>query len=115
MLQLWKQALIGLLAATLAASPAFAYDLGSVEVDQEQITRDPTSGETFVDAVVARPLGLLSMVIGTGAFILSLPFSVTSGSADHAAQVLVQTPTRFTFKRPMGRFASCEDQPELCK
>ena len=115
MFQLWKQTLIGLLAATLAASPAFAYDLGSVEVDQEQITRDPTSGETFVDAVLGRPLGLLSMVVGTGAFIVSLPFSIPSGTADYAAKVLVQTPTRFTFKRPMGRFASCEDQPELCK
>ena len=115
MLQLWKQALIGLLAIALAASPAFAYDPGSEEVDQEQMVRDPSTNETFVDAVVGRPLGLFSMVIGTGAFILSLPFSITSGTTDHAAKVLVQTPTRFTFKRPMGRFASCEAQPDLCK
>jgi hypothetical protein len=111
----YKAVLVGLLALTLATGPALGYDPKSVEQDQEQSQRQPTSGEMFLDAVVGRPLGLFAMVLGTAAFVISLPFTLPSHSADEAAKTLVNVPTRFTFKRPLGRFASCEDQPELCQ
>jgi len=103
-----KTAVIGLLALILSAGPVLAYD-------QEQVTREPNGGEMFVDAVVARPLGLFAMVVGTATFIISLPFTLPSHSADAAAKMLVSSPTQFTFKRPLGRFISCAEQPDFCK
>lgn len=108
MIQSVKTAVIGLLALMLSAGPVLAYD-------QEQVVREPNGGEMFVDTVVARPLGLFSMVIGTAAFIISLPFTLPSHSADSAAKMLVSSPTQFTFKRPLGRFISCDEQPDFCK
>ncbi len=111
----WKKTVVALLALILTAGPVLAYDSKSVEIDQEQAPRQPSSGEMFADALVGRPLGLVATVLGTAAFVISLPFSLASHSTDEAAKKLVSTPARFTFKRPLGRFASCEDQPEICK
>ena len=108
MTRLWKTLLIGLMAFGLSAGPVMAYD-------REQAPRERASGEAFADAVVGRPLGVLGMVLGTAAFVVSLPFTLASGSSDEAAEKLVRAPTRFTFKRPLGRFVSCDEQPEFCK
>lgn len=97
-----------LLAFSVTAGQAMAYD-------PEQITRDPTPAEMFADATVARPLGLLGMVFGTAAFMVSLPFTVTSHSTDQAVKALLREPTTYTFKRPLGRFVSCEEQPDFCR
>jgi hypothetical protein len=104
----FKNALVGLLALVLSGGPVLAYD-------QEQAPREPNGAEMFVDAVVGRPLGLVATVFGVGAFVISLPFTLTSHSADSAAKALVNAPAKFTFKRPLGRFISCDEQPDLCK
>jgi hypothetical protein len=105
----WKALLIGLLALSLSAGPVLAYE------DQEQATRQPRGEEMMVDAFVARPLGIFAMVLGVVTFVVSLPFTLPSGSADSAAKALVKAPTTFTFKRPLGRFLSCEEQPAMCR
>jgi hypothetical protein len=97
-----------LLAFMVTTGQAMAYD-------QEQMTRDPTPAEMFADAAVGRPLGLLAMAFGTAAFVVSLPFTLTSHSTDQAAKTLVREPTNYTFKRPLGRFISCEEQPDFCR
>jgi hypothetical protein len=56
------------------------------------------------DLVIARPLGIVSIVVGGAAFIASLPFALTSGSVRNTADLLVGQPFRFTFKRPLGEF-----------
>ena len=56
-----------------------------------------------------------AMVLGTAAFVVSLPFTITSHSTDEAAKTLVRAPTAYTFKRPLGRFISCTEQPDFCK
>jgi hypothetical protein len=104
----WKSLLAGILALVLTAGPVLAYD-------QEQSRRDPSTGEMFIDAAVGRPLGLFAMVLGTAAFVVSLPFTMTSHSTDEAARTLVRGPTTYTFKRPLGRFISCSEQPDFCK
>ena len=53
--------------------------------------------------------------MGTAAFVVSLPFTITSHSTDEAAKTLVRAPTTYTFKRPLGRFISCTEQPDFCK
>jgi hypothetical protein len=104
----WKMLVSGVLALMITAGPVLAYD-------QEQSNRDPSPGEAFIDAAVGRPLGLLSMVGGIAAFVVSLPFTIPSHSTDQAAKALVRIPTEHTFKRPLGRFISCQEQPDFCK
>jgi hypothetical protein len=112
----WKALLIGLLTLALSAGPVLAYDPAqTVTYDQEQAGRDPSGAEMFADTLMARPLGLLAMVLGVATFVVSLPFTLPSGSADSANKALVRAPTVFTFKRPLGRFVSCEEQPEMCR
>jgi hypothetical protein len=72
-----------------------AYDTGGEEASPESM---------MGDALVARPLGFLSMVVGSALFVVSLPFSALGGNTGEAAQKMVVTPAKFTFKRPLGEF-----------
>ena len=112
----WKLGRLGLFALVLLAVQAAAFGQTlPMSYDQEQALRQPNGSEMFVDAVVARPLGLFAMAIGGVTYVLSLPFTLPSHSADSAANGLVVDPTKYTFKRPLGRFISCDDQPDFCK
>jgi len=66
---------------------------------------EPGSGEVMIaDALVARPVGLVAMVVGSAVYVVSLPFSLLGGNEKQARQKLVVEPTEFTFKRPLGEF-----------
>lgn len=70
---------------------------------------EPGSGEAMlVDALVARPIGLVTTVVGSTVYVISLPFSLLGGNEKQARQKLVVEPTEFTFKRPLGEFRSRE-------
>jgi len=56
------------------------------------------------DTVVARPLGIASIIVGTAFFIVTLPFAITSGTTKETADTLIGEPFRFTFDRPVGEF-----------
>jgi hypothetical protein len=103
-----KSLVIPALVVVLGVPHAFA-------LDQEQIRREPSSGEVLVDAVIARPIGLLTTIAGAVAFVVSLPFTLPSNSVDRAKEALVVKPARYTFKRPIGQLDSCETLPESCK
>ena len=61
-----------------------------------------SAGMMLMDAFLLRPLGLAATVLGTAAFIVTLPFSLPTRSADDAAKVLVVKPAAYTFARPLG-------------
>lgn len=63
---------------------------------------EPSGGEMMVDAVVARPIGLVTTAVGAAAFIVTLPFSAMGGNIDKAADKLVVDPARETFVRCLG-------------
>ncbi len=64
---------------------------------------EPGSGEAMViDAVIFRPIGVLTTVIGGAAFVVSLPFSTLGGNVDEAADKLIVEPIDYTFKRKLG-------------
>ena len=66
---------------------------------------EPGSGEAMIaDALVARPVGLVTTVVGSAVYVVSLPFSLLGGNEQQARQKLVIEPTHFTFKRPLGEF-----------
>jgi hypothetical protein len=61
---------------------------------------DPIKDEmNIMDLLLARPIGVAAGIIGTGAFVLSLPFTIATGSVDDAAQMLVVKPFNFSFER----------------
>ena len=61
--------------------------------------------QAFFDAVLGRPVGLAATVVGSAVFVVSLPFTATSGSIKSSADSLVGKPGRFTFTRPLGDFS----------
>jgi hypothetical protein len=75
---------------------------------QEPLVKDvpaqeATAGTMLFDLVVLRPLGFVGTVLGTAAFVVSLPFSLPTKSTDEAAQKLVVDPATYTFARPLGQ------------
>jgi hypothetical protein len=72
---------------------------------------DPVAqGWSAVDLLVARPLGVAAAVIGSGVFVVALPFTATidiisasSGSPAHAigdsARMFILSPLKFSFVR----------------
>jgi hypothetical protein len=95
-----KQSLVFLLAALLAftwaASPALAAE------KQYIAGEDRNAVAMTFDLLILRPLGLAGLVVGTGVFIISLPFSLLGGNTGEAAQKLVGAPAKYTFLRPLG-------------
>ncbi len=56
----------------------------------------------IADFLILRPIGIATIVGGTGMFILTLPFSVITGSVGKTADALVVEPVEFTFVRALG-------------
>ena len=66
---------------------------------------EPGSGEAMVaDTLIARPIGLLTTVVGSAIYVISLPFSLLGGNEEMAREKLVKEPASYTFKRPLGEF-----------
>lgn len=96
-----KRLLFFVLIAALVAGPlgssAMAY-----EVDAENNRRDGAA--MAVDFFAARPLGLASTIFGAATFVLSLPFSALGKNVGESYDLLVISPARYTFDRPLGSF-----------
>lgn len=69
---------------------------------QSSIDESPTVGAMAGDLVVARPIGIVMTVVGTAAFVVSLPFTLLAGSASEAAETLMVGPAKTTFVRCLG-------------
>jgi hypothetical protein len=82
--------------------------VGQALPGNEQLPKDRAGGDMFADAVFARPLGLIAIVVGSVGFVVALPFTLISGSVDSAANEMVKKPIAYTFKRPLGQL---EEQP----
>jgi len=63
---------------------------------------EPSGEAVTIDLVFMRPAGLVSIVVGTGIFIIAIPFTVPTGSVRVAAKRLIKEPFIFTFVRPVG-------------
>lgn len=62
----------------------------------------PNGEKVLWDALVMRPAGLITCVLGIGGFIVSLPFALTSQTQSQAFDSLVVEPFTYTFSRPVG-------------
>ncbi len=93
--------LVLLSATTLAAAQETAMPNVADETN-ETLEASSAAGMMLVDVFLLRPLGLAATVLGTATFIVTLPFSLPTRSADDAAKVLVVKPATYTFARPLG-------------
>lgn len=97
----------------VSASLAHAAASGTMRStsDLEARMQQPRAETMILDFVLLRPLGLIGTALGTAAFIVSLPFSLPTKSADQAAYKLVVDPAKFTFARPLGEIEGFTDYP----
>jgi len=63
----------------------------------------PSAGAVASDVLVLRPLGFVGTVLGSAAFVVSLPVTLASHKVDSAERLLVQQPYDYTFERPLGQ------------
>jgi hypothetical protein len=62
----------------------------------------PTAEQMIIDGLIYRPLSLAGTLLGTGLFIVTLPFSLIGGNAGQAGERLVLEPASATFDRCLG-------------
>lgn len=92
-----------MLACLLMASVSYAGNQGRYSHHGNNAFIEAGSGEAMVlDALILRPAGLVTMVIGGAAFVVSLPFTVLGGNVGEAADKLLVEPIDYTFKRKLG-------------
>lgn len=98
--KLTSYVMAGVLTAATISLPMTA---GAGEYAFDNPKAKPTGGEMLADAFMVRPFMLVSTVLTTATFIVTLPFSAMGGNTGDAAEVLVAEPARYTFTRPLGR------------
>jgi hypothetical protein len=67
----------------------------------DQLSRDDTvvQGWSLLDLLVARPLSVVAGVGGSAIFVVTLPFTLPSGTTKDAAHMFIVEPFQFSFKR----------------
>lgn len=69
---------------------------------EEAIDESPNEWAMAGDLLVARPIGVVLTVGGAAVWLVSLPFTLLSGSASEAAGTLIGGPAEATFMRCLG-------------
>jgi hypothetical protein len=87
--------------ANAAGTSMQGYDRSYAEVPYAE-TEELRYFGMIGDLLIARPLLLAATVLGTGMFLISLPFSALGGNAKEAANTLVVSPAWETFIRCLG-------------
>jgi hypothetical protein len=88
-----------------ALSVTAAGQVSATRVSENQSANEqymPTAEEMVLDGLIYRPISLAGTVIGTGIFIVTLPFSILGGNVEDAGQKLVIEPARITFGSCLG-------------
>ena len=98
-----KVAVVAMLTLCLLAQAPLAF---AAEQRERQpalsAKRDVSGAEMAADLIFARPVGFVGLVLGTAAFVVSLPFTLPAKQVKEAGEKLVVAPAKFTFVRPLG-------------
>lgn len=62
----------------------------------------PSALAMYTDLLVIRPIGIVATTLGAVAYVIALPFTLPSGGAAEAGEVLVVEPAVYTFVRCLG-------------
>ncbi len=65
---------------------------------------DVEAGTMTFDLLLVRPFSALATLLGSAAFVVSLPFTAVGGSIEPAYEKMVKAPAAYTFTRPLGSF-----------
>ncbi len=69
----------------------------------------PETGEMVADAAVVRPMTLWASAIGAVGWVVTLPFTLPSGTAGEVGKAWVGDPLKYTFCRPVGEMDDNSD------
>lgn len=95
--------LVAVVATTLVVGTTFSGTAGADPLSLQNIDDSRPSGAAMVvDAVIVRPVMAVSSLLGSGLFLVSLPFSLIGGNTTEALDALVVTPVEQTFLRCLG-------------
>lgn len=103
-----RRCLVRAFAACLVALVLGVPRLALAAEDASAEAAEPKSADMMADMLVHRPVGLARTLLGTGIFIVSLPFTILSGDVGAAGEKLVAEPAAHTFARPLGEFRPVE-------
>lgn len=87
----------------IAALVFVSLSTGALAQDQSE-GGDAEAGTMTFDLLLVRPFGVLATVLGSAAFVVSLPFTAVGGSVEPAYEKMVKAPAAYTFTRPLGSF-----------
>ncbi len=68
----------------------------------EKVRESPSATKMTMDVLLARPIGLGIVGIGTVVYVATLPFSLLGGNAKDAGRTLVLDPAEEVFVRCLG-------------
>jgi hypothetical protein len=71
-------------------------------VFEDDPIEDPSGEAIIFDAVILRPLGLASMVVGAAGALVSTPWAESSCTWGPVERQLIRKPFDYTFCRPLG-------------
>lgn len=92
---------LGVLATMAFLAP---FQVALAQQDCDELAEHVPAAAVAGDTLLARPVGLVSLGIGTVLYVITLPFSVTSGSEGLVREKLIEDPAEFTFSRCLGDF-----------
>jgi len=72
-------------------------------VGQQGASSRPSTGAVVADILVLKPLGFAGTVLGSAAFVVSLPVTLPTHNVDKVEKTLVGEPYNYTFERPLGQ------------
>jgi len=78
-----------ILAGGAFCSYGWAQTIGSTTEDELNL----------LDLLIARPAGIGAGIVGTGVFIVTLPFTIPTKSVDKASKLFISNPFHFSFSR----------------
>jgi hypothetical protein len=82
------------------------FSLNSMVLANEQEAKSssgPSPAAIVADVLVLRPAGLIGTILGSVAFVISLPVTLPMKKTEEAGKTLVMAPLLFTFDRPLGK------------
>lgn len=62
----------------------------------------PSALAMYTDLLAIRPIGIVATALGAVTYVVALPFTLASGGAKEAGEVLVVEPALYTFVRCLG-------------
>lgn len=89
----------------LAATVSISMLASPAAFAQDSFDESPSAEAMVFDLAIARPVGLVTTIVGAAIFVVALPISITMGQPPTAAaKRLVLEPFAFTFTRPLGDY-----------